>query len=96
MVKFMKILLVKRLESSFHAFKNSIDRFIQSYDQFIQEYDKGKVYVSKKYSNKIFDLLENDDDEAIQRLIDEGKAQEYMPQISRITSGPPCRTILIF
>lgn len=76
MGKFMKILLVKRLESSFHAFKNSINRFIASYEQFIQEYDKGKVYVSKKHTAKVFELLENDDDEAVQRLIDEGKAQE--------------------
>lgn len=77
MMGFMRILLVKRLESSFYAFRNSIGRFIGSYEQFIQEYDKGRVYFSKKYANKIFDLLENDDDEAIQRLIDEGKAQEY-------------------
>ncbi|MBI5417121.1 helicase, partial [Candidatus Poribacteria bacterium] len=77
MGKFMKILLVKRLESSFFAFKNSIDRFIYSYDMFIKEFDKEKVYVSKKYTSKIFELLENDDDEAIQKLIDEGKAQKY-------------------
>lgn len=77
MGKFMKILLVKRLESSFYAFKNSVNRFIHSYEQFILEYDRGKVYLSKKHSNKIFELLENDDDEAIQRLVDEGKAQEY-------------------
>jgi superfamily II DNA or RNA helicase len=77
MCKFMKILLVKRLESSFCAFKNSIDRFIYSYDMFIKEFKKGNVYVSKEYTNKIFELLENDDDEAIQRLLDEGKAEEY-------------------
>lgn len=77
MGKFMKILLVKRLESSFFAFRNSIDRFIYSYDMFIKEFERGNVYVSKKYSQKIFELLENDDDEAIQRLIDEGKADKY-------------------
>jgi len=77
MGKFMKILLVKRLESSFYAFRKSIDRFIRSYDMFIKEFDKGNVYVSKKYINKIFELLENDDDEAVQRLIDEGKATRY-------------------
>lgn len=77
MMSFMRILLVKRLESSFHAFRNSINRFIGSYERFIREFDKGRVYVSKKYASKIFDLLENDDDESIQRLIDEGKAQEY-------------------
>jgi superfamily II DNA or RNA helicase len=77
MGKFMRILLVKRLESSFYAFRNSVDRFIHSYEMFIKEFDKGNVYVSKKYINKIFELLENDDDEAVQRLIDEEKAKQY-------------------
>jgi superfamily II DNA/RNA helicase len=77
MRKFMKVLLVKRLESSFHAFRNTLGRFIQSYEQFLGEYDKGNVYVSKKYTSKLFELLENDDDEAIQRLIDEDKAKKY-------------------
>ncbi len=77
MGKFMKILLVKRLESSFYAFKNSVDRFIHSYEMFIKEYDRGNVFVSKKHTNKIFELLEDDDDEAVQKLIDEGKAEKY-------------------
>jgi len=77
MGKFMKILLVKRLESSFFAFKNSVDRFIYSYEMFIREFDKGNVYVSKKHTNKIFELLENDDDAAIQKLIDQEKAVKY-------------------
>lgn len=77
MGKLMKILLVKRLESSFYAFRKSIERFIYSYEMFIKEFDKGNVYVSKKYINKIFELLENDDDEAVQQLINEGKADRY-------------------
>lgn len=77
MGKFMKILLVKRLESSFFAFKQSIDRFLYSYKMFIDELNNGNVYVSKKHTNKIFELLENDDDQAVQRLIDEGKAERY-------------------
>lgn len=77
MGKFMKILLVKRLESSFFAFRNSIDRFIHSYEMFIREFDNGNVYISKKHTNKIFELLENGDDVAVQCLIDEGKAERY-------------------
>ncbi|MGC8803503.1 MAG: C-terminal helicase domain-containing protein, partial [Bacteroidales bacterium] len=73
----MKILLVKRLESSFYAFRQSVDRFVRSYEMFLNEFNNGNVYVSKKYANKIFELLENDDDEAIQKLIDEGKAEKY-------------------
>lgn len=77
MRKFMKILLVKRLESSFYAFRQSINRFIHSYEKFLEEFDKGNVYASKKYINKIFEFLENDDDEAIQKLIEEDKAVRY-------------------
>ena len=73
----MKILLVKRLESSFYAFKNSVNRFIGSYERFIKEFEKGNVYLSKKYTNKIFELLEDDNDEAIQKLLEEDKARKY-------------------
>jgi superfamily II DNA/RNA helicase len=74
---FMKVLLVKRLESSFFAFKNSIQRFINAYQKFLDAYDNGYVFISKQYINKIFELLESGDDEAIQKLIDEGKAEKY-------------------
>lgn len=77
MAKFMKILLVKRLESSFHAFRLTLERFIKSYKLFIAEFDRGNVYVSSKHTGKIFELLENDDDESIQQLIDEEKAERY-------------------
>ena len=77
MGRFMKILLIKRLESSFFAFRNSVGRFLRSYKIFINELENGHVYVSKKHSKKIFELLENDDDEAIQQLIDKGRAEKY-------------------
>lgn len=77
MGKFMKILLIKRLESSFFAFRNSIGRFIHSYELFIKEFEKGNVYTSKKHIYKIFEYLDNDNDEAVQGLIDEGKADRY-------------------
>ncbi|MDP1760211.1 MAG: phospholipase D-like domain-containing protein, partial [Candidatus Woesebacteria bacterium] len=75
MGKFMKILLIKRLESSFHAFRSSLGRFIHSYESFISEVDNGNVYVSKKYTNKIFELLADDNDDAVEVLICEGKAE---------------------
>lgn len=77
MGRFMKILLLKRLESSFHAFKQSIDRFINSYKLFIETYHNGQVFISKKHINKIFELLEIDDSEAIQKLLDKGKAHKF-------------------
>lgn len=77
MGRFMKILLVKRLESSFYAFRNTVSRFISHYDSFLKELVKGNVYVSKGYANKIFELLDNDDDDAIQQLLDLDKARKY-------------------
>ncbi|MFQ3579738.1 MAG: helicase-related protein, partial [Bacteroidales bacterium] len=77
MGKFMKILLIKRLESSFYAFRNTINRFVSYYELFLKEFNQGNVYVSKKYSNKIFELLDNDEDEAIQELIKSNKARKY-------------------
>ncbi len=75
LARFMRILLVKRLESSIHAFILTIDRFIHSYQRFIEEFEKGYVYSSKKHIGKIFDLLEAGDEEGVQRLIDQDKAE---------------------
>lgn len=77
MSNFMKGVLLKRLESSFFAFKKTVDRFIKSYDVFIKSYEKGTIYFSKKHSQKIFDFIEVGDEEAIDRLIEEDKAQKY-------------------
>jgi superfamily II DNA or RNA helicase len=77
MGRFMKILLVKRLESSFFAFKNSVNRFLKSYELFLRELSRGRVYVSAKHISKIFELVESGDDETVQRLIDEGKAEQF-------------------
>ena len=71
----MKILLVKRLESSFRAFRLTLARFIRSYERVITEFQKGHVYISKKHINKVFDLLESDDDEGIERLLEAEKAE---------------------
>lgn len=77
MGRFMKVLLVKRLESSFFAFRNTVNRFLTSYDMFLRALENGHVYISKKHANKIFEFLENDDDAALQRLVDEDKAEKY-------------------
>ncbi|HVU09080.1 MAG TPA: helicase-related protein [Verrucomicrobiae bacterium] len=76
LAKFMKILTVKRLESSFTAFRQTLGRFIATYERVIEEFGKGQVFISKKHIAKVFELLESDDTEALQRLIDEDKAEK--------------------
>ena len=73
--KFMMILMVKRLESSFFAFGNTLTRFIDSYERVIREYRNGYVYMSKKHIHKIFQFLDQNDPEGIERLVDEEKAE---------------------
>ena len=75
LARFMKVLIVKRLESSFHAFRLTLDRFTRSYARVIAEFKKGNVYISKKHIAKIFDLLEQDDQEAIENLLAHDKAE---------------------
>jgi len=72
---FMKGLLIKRLESSFFAFKNSVSRFKYSYQHFIDMFNSGAVYISKKIN--VYDFLENDNEEELIKLIEEGKGQKY-------------------
>jgi hypothetical protein len=61
----MKILLVKRLESSFHAFQETLSRFIKSHELVLQAFDDGFVYTSQKHSRKVLEFLEEGDDDAI-------------------------------
>ena len=71
---FMKMLLVKRLESSFYAFKCSLKRFEDSYVKFIEMYKSGTVYIGKKDISK---YLEDDNDGAIEKFLAEGKITKY-------------------
>jgi superfamily II DNA or RNA helicase/HKD family nuclease len=72
---FMKGILVKRLESSFYAFRKSVDRFILSYEKFIEMYHSGTVYISKKID--VYDLIESDNIERLEEFVDEEKAHKY-------------------
>lgn len=74
---FMKVLLVKRLESSFTAFRLTLERFIEAYEKFISTHETGFVYVSKKKTNLIFELIETGDFEAIEDLIEKEEAERY-------------------
>lgn len=65
---FMKSILVKRLESSFFAFKNTLSRFQESYEKFIKMYKAGEVYISKKVD--VYDLLDSGDDDKLMELVE--------------------------
>ena len=72
----MKTLLLKRLESSFEAFRKTLDRFLESHEKFLKMFEEeGKVYVSKEVD--VYELLEEDNIDELLELIEEGKVKEY-------------------
>jgi ERCC4-related helicase len=72
---FMKSILVKRLESSFYAFRHTLERFIKSYKKFIEMVKTGDIYISKKVN--VYDLLDNGDVETLLDMVDQGTAQHF-------------------
>ena len=72
---FMKGVLVKRLESSFFAFRQSLARFIESYERFLEMLDQGTVLISKRVN--VYDLLEEDDEARIQELVEQERVDRY-------------------
>lgn len=70
---FMKMILVKRLESSLFAFRSSLKRFIESIENYIKAYDMGAVYVGRV---DVGALLEADEDE-LATVLEKKGAREY-------------------
>lgn len=72
---FMKGILVKRLESSFYAFKKTLDRFISSYDQFINMVESGDVYISKDVD--VYDLLDDGNLEKLLYYVEQNEVMKF-------------------
>ena len=72
---FMKSILVKRLESSFFAFKNTLRRFEESYQNFIRMFSMGNVYISKQVD--VYELLNSGDEDELLRLVKEDRAMHF-------------------
>jgi len=72
---FMKTILVKRLESSFFAFRNTLARFIDSHEKFIEMYNGGVVYISRKVD--VYHFLDNDDEATLLELVNQDKIEKY-------------------
>ena len=72
---FMRAVLVKRLESSFYAFKRTLGRFIVSYEKFIAMFEQGIILISKAVD--VYDLLERDDPDELLVLIEQDAVQQY-------------------
>ena len=78
MANFIKILLIKRLESGSYAFKKSIQNSINIHENALKALlEKGEFYTSRDYARKLASLIEEDDLDKIEDLINSGKVKKY-------------------
>ena len=73
---FMKGILVKRLESSFYAFRMTLSRFIDSYQRFINMLNNvGEVWISKKVN--VYDLLDAGEIDQLMKMVEEENGYHF-------------------
>lgn len=65
----MKILLVKRIDSSFHAFKSSLNRFAEATRAMIEMFENGRIYIAPNLNVSEY-ILDGKEDELAERLAD--------------------------
>lgn len=63
----MKVLLVKRIDSSFHAFKMSLNRFYDANRAMLKMIDNGKIYIAPKLG--VSEYILNDDEAILDELL---------------------------
>ncbi len=63
----MRILLVKRIDSSFYAFKMSLSRFCKANEAMLKMIENGKIYLAPKINVNDFILDENE--EELERIL---------------------------
>ena len=65
----MKVLLVKRIDSSFHAFKASLNRFCEATAVMIKMFDNGTIYIAPNLKVNEY-IIEGREDELIEKIAD--------------------------
>lgn len=75
----MKILLVKRIDSSFFAFKASLNRFCESTEAMIKMFENGTIYIAPNLN--------------VSEFIMEGREEELVEKIATVIETDPTITI---
>jgi len=81
LAKMMQTMLIKRLESSFYAFKSTINKQKNNLERFIQMFEDGEVFIPNSKINffEILDEHEDDAEEVIEKLLLDDKIKSFMP-----------------
>lgn len=65
--KIMKTLLVKRIDSSFEAFKMSLKRYYDANTAMVKMIENGRIYIAPKLG--VSEYILNDDEQALQDIL---------------------------
>ncbi len=68
LAKLMKTLLVKRIDSSFHAFKESLNRFTMATEAMVKMFDKGLIFIAPNLNVTEY-VMEEREDELLTRML---------------------------
>lgn len=68
LAKLMKTLLVKRIDSSFHAFKESLNRFTIATEAMIKMFDNGIIFIAPNLNVTEY-VMEEREDELLTRML---------------------------
>lgn len=71
LAKIMKTLLVKRIDSSFYAFKQSLKRYYNANQIMLNMFEKGTIYIAPNL--KVNELLSENKEEDLIKLIEEAR-----------------------
>jgi superfamily II DNA or RNA helicase len=67
----MRILLAKRIDSSFYAFTNTLKRFMDATEAMIKMRDKNKIFIAPGLKGKVSEYIMNDQEDELDVLITE-------------------------
>lgn len=81
LAQMMQTMLIKRLESSFYAFKSTINKQKNNLDKFIKMFEHGTVLIPNAKINlfEILDEHEEDVEEIIEKLLEDDKIKSFAP-----------------
>jgi superfamily II DNA or RNA helicase/HKD family nuclease len=75
LAKIMKILLVKRIDSSFHAFRQSLQRFHNATKAMVTMFDTGRIYIAPKFN--------------VSEYINDGREEELLDILTDLQDSDP-------
>ena len=67
LTRIMKTMLLKRLDSSFHAFRKSLERFRDATEAMVKMFDKGRIFIAPE-ENVTEYILEGREEELLDRI----------------------------